>query len=266
MRLLFSLLAFLVFTFSTLAAAPNIPEQLQDVSVTVRSGAGSGSGVVFTRKDSSSNYVNLVWTAAHVVEDLRSEREVVGANGAKRTLVEFKDAMVVKVLVEDGRTIGSLALDAEVIKYSPADDGEDIAILRIRKKNFLTNSVVFYLDAENPKIGTDVYNVGSPHGQFMSHSVTKGLISAQGRMMGKKIFDQSSAPTLPGGSGGGIYLVSDGRYVGMLQRGVEASFVFLKPIRVIRKWADNNKVNWALDNAAPFPSEIDLAKLPIEDK
>ena len=44
--------------------------------------------------------------------------------------------MVVKRLREGGRTVGRLQMDAEVLKYSDADDGHDLALLRVRKLEF----------------------------------------------------------------------------------------------------------------------------------
>ena len=74
-------------------------EHLQNVSVTIRAeaeySAGEGSGVIFTRKDSKGNLVNFVWTAGHVVDNLRTERRVL-VNGSPKTLVEFKDPVVIK--------------------------------------------------------------------------------------------------------------------------------------------------------------------------
>ena len=104
-------------------AAPTVKtaDHLQNVSVTISSegewSAGEGSGVIFTRKDPKGNLVNYVWTAAHVVDNLRSTRNVV-INGRPKTIVEFKDPMVVKEIRQDGRTVGRLQMDAEVIKYS----------------------------------------------------------------------------------------------------------------------------------------------------
>ena len=67
-------------------------DHLQNVSVTIRSEGqysnGEGSGVIFTRKDAKGRQVNFVWTAAHVIDNLRSTREVV-VNGSKKVLVEF---------------------------------------------------------------------------------------------------------------------------------------------------------------------------------
>ena len=121
-------------------------DHLQNVSVTIRSEGeysnGEGSGVIFSRKDKDGNLVNLVWTAAHVIDNLRSTREVL-VGGAKKTIVEFKDPMVVKEIRQNGRTVGRLQMDAEVLKYSDADDGHDLALLKVRKFMIGKNLMVF---------------------------------------------------------------------------------------------------------------------------
>ena len=70
---------FLAFSGSS-AEKLSTADHLQNVSVTIRSEGdfsnGEGSGVIFTRKDDKVNQVNFVWTAAHVVDNLRSERKV----------------------------------------------------------------------------------------------------------------------------------------------------------------------------------------------
>ena len=110
-------------TFSSYAGEKkqSVAEHLQNVSVTIRSegawSAGEGSGVIFTRKDSKGNLVNFVWTAGHVVDNLRKERKVL-VNGSPKTLVEFKDPVVIKEIRQNGRTVGRLQMDAEVLKYS----------------------------------------------------------------------------------------------------------------------------------------------------
>ena len=126
MKLLKVSLLSLLLTSSTFAAevVKSTADHLQDVSVTIRSeagwSAGEGSGVIFSRKDKSGNTVNFVWTAAHVVDNLRQERRVI-VNGAPRTVVTFKDAKVIKVIRQNGRAVGRLELDAEVIKYSDSE-------------------------------------------------------------------------------------------------------------------------------------------------
>lgn len=243
----------------------SIPTHLQDISVTIRSGNSEGSGVILTRKDAQKEIVNFVWTAGHVIDNLRSTRKVVSPDGAERTVVEFRDAKIVKLLVENGRTVGTLQLDAEVIRYSDAETGEDLALLRIRKKNFIENSTVkFFLDKEIPSLGTELYHVGSLLGEEGANSMTSGIYSQQGRLINKTVFDQTTVIAFPGSSGGGVFL-QDGRYVGMLVRGAGEAFNLIVPVRRMLNWAKSAKVEWAIDPSIPMPSDEELAKLPVED-
>ena len=68
-----------LFGLTTVNAAQKpVADHLQDVSVTIRAEGqfsnGEGSGVIFSRKDADGNLVNFVWTAAHVIDNLRKER------------------------------------------------------------------------------------------------------------------------------------------------------------------------------------------------
>jgi len=245
-------------------------DHLQNVSVTIRSegdfSVGEGSGVIFTRKDAKGNQVNFVWTAAHVIDNLRKTRKTV-VRGTPKTLVEFKDPMVVKEIRQNGRTVGRLQMDAEVLKYSDADDGHDLALLRVRKLNFVTDTVTFYLDKKIPPLGEDLLHVGSLLGQMGANSMTDGIYSQHGRLiksLNKHVFDQTTCTAFPGSSGGGVYLKSDARYVGMLVRGAGEGFNLIVPVRRMIDYCEKHKIMWALDRSIPMPSEDDLKKLPIE--
>ncbi len=246
-------------------------DYLQDVSVTIRSegtwSAGEGSGVIFSRKDKDGNTVNFVWTAAHVIDNLRTERKVI-VNGAPRTVVTFKDAKIIKVIRQGGRAVGRLELDAEVLKYSDADDGHDLALLKVRKLNFVDDTVKFYLDETIPKLGTDLWHVGSLLGQMGSNSMTDGIYSQTGRLipqLNKHVFDQTTVAAFPGSSGGGVFLKSDARYVGMLVRGAGETFNLIVPVRRMVQWCEKNKIMWALDPKIKMPTDAELAKIPVED-
>ncbi|NBQ67460.1 MAG: serine protease [Nitrosomonadaceae bacterium] len=248
---------------ATTAFSADVSKHLQDVSVTITTGNGSGSGVLFTRTNSNKEVLTFIWTAAHVVADQRTEREVITAAGSKKTLVEFKDVQMVKNVVEDGRIIGRLTLDAEVLKYSDADNGEDLALLKVRKKNYINTTVVFVLDREIPGLGAELYHVGSLKGSFGANSMTAGIYSQVGRILDKKVFDQTTCTAFPGSSGGGVYL-KDGRYVGMLVRGAGETFNLIVPIRRIQDWTSKHNLQWALDPKVPMPSDADLLKIPVE--
>jgi S1-C subfamily serine protease len=252
-------------------AKKSVADYLQDVSVTIVSESsfsrGEGSGIIFSRKDKDGNTVNFIWTAAHVIDNLRTERKVI-VNGASKTLVEFKDAKIVKVIRQKGRSVGQLELDAEVVKYSDAEDGHDLALLKVRKLNFVDSTVNFYLDKEIPKLGTDLWHVGSLLGQMGSNSMTDGIYSQTGRVLkslNKHVFDQTTVAAFPGSSGGGVFLKSDNRYIGMLVRGAGETFNLIVPVRRMQEWATKNNIMWALDTSVKLPSNEELAKIPVED-
>ena len=266
------LIVFLSFSANSdeKAKVSSTADHLQNVSVTIRSEGqwsnGEGSGVIFTRKDAKGNQVNFVWTAAHVIDNLRSTREVL-VNGSKKTVVEFKDPMIVKEIRQNGRTVGRLQMDAEVLKYSDADDGHDLALLRVRKLNFVNDTVTFHLSDEIPKLGTDLLHVGSLLGQMGANSMTDGIYSQHGRLiksLNKHVFDQTTVTAFPGSSGGGVYLKSNAQYIGMLVRGAGEGFNLIVPVRRMQEYCEKHKIMWALDPKLPMPSEDDLKKIPIE--
>lgn len=273
MKLIKTTLLSLLLAVSISAAEAKKPtaDYLQDVSVTIvsegRISRGEGSGVIFSRKDKDGNTVNFIWTAAHVIDNLRSERKVI-VNGTSRTIVTFKDAKIVKVVRQKGRAVGQLELDAEVIKYSDSEDGHDLALLKVRKLNFVDDTVKFYLDKEIPKLGTDLWHVGSLLGQMGSNSMTDGVYSQTGRLiksLNKHVFDQTTVAAFPGSSGGGVFLKSDARYVGMLVRGAGETFNLIVPARRMIVWATKNDIMWALDPKVKMPTDEALAKISIED-
>jgi hypothetical protein len=234
--------------------------EIQDFSVTIHAGMAQGSGEIKTRDG-----VSFVWTAGHVVAHLRSTRQVIDPkSGSVRTLVEFKDAKVVKEFVEDGRSVGRLEMDAEIIRYSDADNGEDLALLRVRKKNFIKSSVQFYLEDKTPPVGTTLYHCGSLLGQVGSNSFTRGIMSQHGRVIYGKVYDQTTCAAFPGSSGGGVYM-ADGRMVGMIVRGAGETFNLIVPVRRIREWAKTANVEFAIDDKVKMPSDADMKKIPVEE-
>ena len=253
------------------AEKPSTAEHLQNVSVTIRSegsfSTGEGSGVVFTRKDAKGNLVNFVWTAAHVIDNLRKERKTL-VGGTPKTIVEFKDPVVVKEIRQGGRTVGRLQMDAEVLKYSDSEDGHDLALLRIRKFNFVKDTVAFYLKEQIPPLGSDLLHVGSLLGQQGANSMTDGIYSQHGRILkqiNKRIFDQTTCTAFPGSSGGGVYRKEDAQYVGMLVRGAGEGFNLVVPVRRMKEYCESHKIMWALDTKVPMPTEEEIKKMPVEN-
>lgn len=259
------------FSFSMFGISPKerrkVADQLQDISVTIRAESGyqksEGSGVLITR-EVEGEQVTFVWTAGHVVDNLRDVRTVI-VDGNTKKLVEFEDVQIIKELVESGRRVGEIKMDAVVVKYSDADDGEDLALLMVRAKDYGKSGAKFYLDKEEDiiPIGTQLFHVGSLLGQMGANSMTSGIVSQVGRIHGKVEFDQTTVTAFPGSSGGGVYL-QDGRYVGMVVRGAGENFNLIVPVRRMVRWAERHDIMWAIDPSVEMPSFKEIKDLPVE--
>lgn len=267
-----------VLVWNAVASGSDLANHLQEISVTVKAGGSEGSGVIVTRElklDAKSNEtrkVNFVWTAGHVVDSLRSVRDVIDKGTEKKT-VEFKPAEICKELVEQGRKVGELRMEAIVVKYSDADDGHDLALLMVRKQDFVTASAEFYLSGDPVPIGTNLFHVGSLLGQAGANSMTSGIMSQIGRVLslGKssgQVFDQVTTVAFPGSSGGGVFLASgdsEGKCIGMLVRGAGEGFNLVVPARRMKTWCNDVKLQWAIDPAVACPTLEEVGRINVQD-
>lgn len=273
MKTLYSLICLTLITTTLISATKDrrqIAEYLQDISVTIRSenrySKSEGSGALITRKIGDEE-ITFVWTCGHVVDNLRNVRTIVDEHGNPKKIVEFRDVQIVQELVEKGRRVGEVKMDAQVLKYSDADDGEDLALLMVRSRGYGKASAQFYLDSSEPiiPIGTSLYHVGSLLGQMGANSMTYGIVSQVGRTLGagKVEYDQTTVTAFPGSSGGGVY-TTDGKYVGMIVRGAGEGFNFMVPVRRMVRWAEEHDIMWALDPTIQTPSIEEILDMPIE--
>lgn len=241
-----------------------LPAYLQEISVTIRTDRAEGSGTLVVRGEDA-----YVFTAGHVVDDLREVREVIDpVKGSKKIVIEFRNAKVVNILREDGEAVGRVEVDASVVSYSDSENGEDLALLRLKKKNYATKGAFFYRSSKEekyPQVGAELYHCGSLLGEFGSNSLIDGLVSQVGRVYQKKLYDQTNLAVFPGSSGGGVYVKEDGRYCGMIVRGAVGGFNLMVPMRRIDSWAKRMKLEWVFDASLPVPSEAELQKISIED-
>ncbi len=221
---------------------PNpVIETLKAACVTVKGNQGSGSGFAIVRGDDT-----YILTAAHVVDDLRSESDKPDGKGKK---IEFADATVLQKSTQDGRIVAEKSWDAEVVKYSQV---EDLALLKLREKKAFAVGLSLYVPLTAPPLGTEVLHCGSPLGDIGAQSVIPGFYSAVGRLLEKKIYDQLSCNAFPGSSGGAVALKSDGRVLGIIVRGANGGFILTVPSRRIHAWASKPavKLTWLFDAKA----------------
>ena len=268
------LLIFLLCFASTSYGQTDV-DKLDSAAVTIKASQGQGSGSIIIKdvvvdSDGTIEKVAFCLTAAHVIQSHRSVRSVI-ENGKDIKIIEFSDPGILQELYSKGRRIGELKLDAKVIRYSDADDGDDLALLMLYARNKFDNSVEFIQDKEYiPNKGMRVIHIGSSNGQVGSNSFTAGNISQTGRLLPNVgsgsgvIFDQTSAPAEPGSSGCMIVEEETGKYIGMLVRGGSSTFNFVVPVRRMWKWAEKNNVEFILQDTYPPVILEEILKQPIE--
>lgn len=111
----------------------------------------------------------------------------------------------IKVILSDGKQY-----DAEV---KGQDANTDIALIKISAKEKLP--FVQLGDSDKLRVGDWVFAIGNPFG--LEHTVTAGIVSAKGRVIGSGPYDnfiQTDASINPGNSGGPLFNL-DGEVVGI---------------------------------------------------
>jgi serine protease Do len=126
------------------------------------------------------------------------------------------DAKFVKVRLATGRE-----LLGEVVRSVAS---RDIALV----KTDTVTLAPFELSDSEPKVGDEVYALGSPFGETFASSVTRGVVSGF-RDVEQQRWLQSDVQILPGSSGGPLVAL-DGAVVGVASRGVAGLNLFI-PIR-----------------------------------
>ena len=248
------------------AADRYVPEYLNAISVTVRAEKGyqkaEGSGSLFVRQVGDNN-VTFCWTAGHVVEHLRKVEESIAA-GKPIKKVTFENPKLVRELRnKDGRRTGEVVVDAKVLRYSPAEK-HDLALLIVLSEDFTATASIEFLPKGSAltRIGTHLNHCGSFLGGTGSNSYSDGTLSSHGRILFKQPFCQTTCVGYPGSSGG-VVANDAGEYIGMLVRGAGSDYNLCVPVARMWKWAEENKVEWAM-NPKLKVTQKDIEALPIE--
>ncbi len=117
----------------------------------------------------------------------------------------IEDADKIRVILKDGKEF-----DAEIIGHDPSTD---LALIKIEPEIDLP--VLKFGSSEDLTVGEWVVAIGSPFG--LAHTVTAGIVSAKGRVIGSGPYDdfiQTDASINPGNSGGPL-LNMQGMVVGI---------------------------------------------------
>jgi S1-C subfamily serine protease len=210
----------------------------------------AGSGTVFKTKRGT-----YILTAGHVVS--RAIRYIEkppqpGEEHKGAKVAVFEDVMVVIEREKDGVVTGELRLRCKILKYSPLEEegGDDLAVLEPYEPELLPFGARPLPKDASIYAGQPVYHCGSMLGELVN-SVTFGVVSSVSRMYRNKPFIQISSTAQPGSSGGGIFVVADGKcyYAGMLTRGAGETINLAVPLKRIRDSLAKWEVTFILDEA-----------------
>lgn len=116
-----------------------------------------------------------------------------------------ENADKIEVILKDEKEF-----DAEIVGRDP---NTDLALIKIKAKQNLP--ALKFGDSEELKVGQWVMAIGNPFG--LEHTVTAGIVSAKGRVIGSGPYDdfiQTDASINPGNSGGPL-LNMDGEVIGI---------------------------------------------------
>ena len=202
-------------------------EQMFYPTVRVRTKKAGGSGtVVYSQKnDKDGEIYTYVITNQHVIADSVHLEKKWDPVLKRKVDKEILDTVNVEFFRFNNysHTIGSFAVEADIVAYSEVEGGQDWALLRVRDKENEADYVanMFPLkDLDNIHIFDETYAVGASLGH--PPVASDGMITYMDDEIEHFKYWMSSAPTIFGNSGGAVYRWSDTRkqyeYIGIPSR------------------------------------------------
>jgi len=200
-------------------------EQMFYPTVRVRTKKAGGSGtVVYSEKYNDEVYTYVI-TNHHVIADSVHLEKKWDPVLKRKIDKEILDTVYVEFFRYNNysHTVGSFAVEADIVAYSEVEGGQDWALLRVRDKENKADWVanMFPLeDLENVHIFDETYAVGASLGH--PPVASNGMITYMDDEIEHYKYWMSSAPTIFGNSGGAVYRWSGTRkqyeYIGVPSR------------------------------------------------
>ena len=200
-------------------------EQMFYPTVRVRTKKAGGSGTVVYSKKHKDEVHTYVITNHHVIADSVKIEKKWDSVLKRKTDKEKLDTVFVEFFRYNNysHTVGSFAVEADIVAYSEVEGGQDWALLRVRDKENTADWVanLFPLDdLDNVHIFDETYAVGASLGH--PPVASNGMITYMDDEIDSYKYWMSSAPTIFGNSGGAVYRWSDNRkqyeYIGVPSR------------------------------------------------
>lgn len=186
-------------------------EHERDVTVTVLTGGGCGTGFV-VHKDCDVYVV----TAQHVVKD-------------------NKEVQILDIPIMPGDHNWGRVFTAEVVRVSEV---YDMALLRLNPETSAHFRVGANLSPDRLRVGQRVHHVGAARGVARAESFSEGIVSFVGRIHPRHMrtqMDQVTCAIYPGCSGGPVF-DEQGRVVGIALLSAGPQLGLIHPSSLIRKF------------------------------
>jgi S1-C subfamily serine protease len=183
-------------------------EQMFYPTVRVRTKNAGGSGtVVYSEKYNDEVYTYVI-TNHHVISDSVKVEKKWDPVLKRKVDKEILDTVYVEFFRYNNysHTVGSFAVEADIVAYSEVNGGQDWALLRVRDKENTADWVanLFKLkEIDNIHIFDEVFAVGASLGH--PPVASDGHISYMDDEIDHYKYWMSSAPTIFGNSGGAVY-------------------------------------------------------------
>ena len=200
-------------------------EQMFYPTVRVRTKKAGGSGTLVYSKEHDEEVYTYVITNHHVISDSVKVEKKWDPVLKRKVDKEILDTVYVEFFRYNNysHTVGSFAVEADIVAYSEVNGGQDWALLRVRDKENIADWVANLYplkDIENIHIFDKVFAVGASLGH--PPVASEGHISYMDDEIEHYKYWMSSAPTIFGNSGGAVYRWSGGRkqyeYIGIPSR------------------------------------------------
>ena len=235
-------------------------------TVRVRTKKAGGSGTVVYSKKHGEEVHTYVITNHHVIADSVKIEKKWDSVLKRKTDKEKLDTVFVEFFRYNNysHTVGSFAVEADIVAYSEVEGGQDWALLRVRDKENTADWVanLFPLDdLDNVHIFDKSYAVGASLGH--PPVASEGMITYMDDEIDSYKYWMSSAPTIFGNSGGAVYRLSGNRkiyeYIGIPSRisiqpmGFSADAIthmgYFIPIERIYKLLEENSYQFIYDDS-----------------
>ena len=244
-------------------------EQMFYPTVRVRAQKAGGSGTVVYSKQHDGEYHTYVITNHHVVSNCIHLEKKWDPVIKRKVDKEVLDTVSVEFFRYNNysHTIGSFAVEADIVAYSEVNGGQDWALLRVRDKENKADWIakLFPLkDIDNVHIFDQTYAVGASLGH--PPVASEGMITYMDDEIEHYKYWMSSAPTIFGNSGGAVYRWSAARkqyeYIGVPSRisiqpmGFSADAIthmgYFIPIERVYKLLKENNYHFIYDEKVSF--------------